>query len=134
MGPRTPSSICGLLTFGEVAIEFSQEEWGCLSHTQRELYRDVLLEKYGHLLFLGLTVSKPDLIMFLEQEKQLWDVKREEIVASHSGRRSLEWEGLHNLTASLFLRGPWGNLPISEDLCVKPFVSSLLPHVRCVSE
>uniref|UniRef100_M3YEP3 Uncharacterized protein n=1 Tax=Mustela putorius furo TaxID=9669 RepID=M3YEP3_MUSPF len=82
----------GLLTFSDVAIEFSEEEWRRLTHSQRQLYLDVMLENYGHLLFLetGLLLSKPDLIIYLEQEKVLWDVKRKETGGFHPALSSPE--------------------------------------------
>uniref|UniRef100_A0A673T571 KRAB domain-containing protein n=1 Tax=Suricata suricatta TaxID=37032 RepID=A0A673T571_SURSU len=78
--PGRPRS---LLTFRDVAIEFSQEEWGCLNHSQWELYKNVMLENFGHLLFLGLVVLRPDLVIFLEQQREVSDMKRKETVASY---------------------------------------------------
>ncbi|NP_001186599.1 KRAB domain containing protein isoform 1 [Ovis aries] len=94
----------GSVSFKDVTVGFTQEEWQHLDSTQRSLYRDVMLENYRNLVSVGYCITKPEVIFRLEQGEEPW-ILEEEFPSQSFSEYIMRNAGLEEAQAGIKIAG-----------------------------
>uniref|UniRef100_A0A9L0J8E9 KRAB domain-containing protein n=1 Tax=Equus asinus TaxID=9793 RepID=A0A9L0J8E9_EQUAS len=73
------------VSFKDMTVEFTQEEWRHLGPAQRALYRDLMLENYSHLVSVGYCFTKPKVVFNLEEGEEPYLLEEEFLNRSSPG-------------------------------------------------
>ncbi|XP_047693450.1 zinc finger protein 268-like [Prionailurus viverrinus] len=105
----------GSVSFKDVTVDFTWDEWLQLTGTQRMLYRDVMLENYSHLVSVGCRLTKPEVIFKLEQGEELWPSRGESPDQGDQGSlQSWQLAGPQPMDCTFFSGEPGWTVPPSS--------------------
>ncbi|XP_012881676.1 PREDICTED: zinc finger protein 790-like isoform X2 [Dipodomys ordii] len=115
-----------LMTFRDVAIQFSQEEWEYLNPEQRNLYTDVMSENYSNFVSVGLSIYQPHVISLLEKEQEAW-IELDEERRGFCPDLQSTWQARKILSKNRSLESvlsPWEILEVCTDDSLEGFCFS----------
>lgn len=102
-----------LVTFQDVVVYFSEQEWKCLEEWQKELYRTVMEEIHTALISLGYAILNPETLFRVKKEKRVFHLDQSSPLRKENDHTFTT--GRAGLTPDILLRIKVDDEPILVD-------------------